>query len=510
MRYAWLLALLVIGVVLAPAVAAQGLSDVAITNVFGIYKANDRYVVYGADSSGNLVIEVLDSSLSPVAAYSIGAEVYKVQYDTMWFQAHAGEGWYVWYNSSASALEAIYFNVTANKFYKLSTNVTSSLPAEAVYEVYNASAPHYVLAVSSTGSAAAGSSALVEFMDIVYSLASGSGVLNLTASFASAFSATQIIRYRAAPVIINDTVYFAVAGWYNETPALYFGYYNITNTSGVLYSAVVPSLKDYGVSVFTDTNTYMVYKGGLLHVVVIDNTYGLMSYTVINASDMSITKWVLFKNLGMVSGLDGRASIYGSFMVIPAYYVYRGVNAQVNYVAALLLDLDNLDVYIASPPIGYYGVGIFRQSVGGVAIYDNGSIALLRLDSLDGYLRGCYSGFCAFKASVGTVALNLTSDVTIYDNSTALSATARTDVTTSFAEITPSSYPTFSVSTTSIEYKPSTVTKTVSEPVPVPVETTVTNTVTTTVEKPVIGTEALIAILFIMLMVAAAVIMRRR
>ena len=509
MRYAWLLALFVIGVVLAPAVAAQGLSDVAITNVFGIYKANDRYVVYGADSSGNLVIEVLDSSLTPVAAYSIGAEVYKVQYDSMWFQAHAGEGWYVWYNSSASALEAIYFNVSANKFYMLSTNVSSALPSAAVYTVYNESAPSYVLAIASTVNGY-NTNTLSEFIDIVYSLPSGSGVINLTASFANTISATQNVMSRAAPVIINDTVYFALASWYSETPALYFGYYNITNASGVLYTATVPSLKDYGASVFTDTNTYMVYKDGLLHIVVLDNSYGLMSYIVINASDMSMVKWLLFKNLAMVSGLDGRARLYGGFMVVPALYRYKGANIEVPYSAALLLDLDSLDVYIVSPPIGYYGVGVFRQGVGGVAIYNNGSIALLRLDSLDGYLRGCYSGFCAFKAGVETIALNVTSDVTIYDNSTALSATARTDVTTSFAEITPSSYPTFSVSTESIEYYPKSVTKTVSEPVPVPVETTVTSTVTTTVEKPVIGTEALIAILFIMLIVAAAVIMRRR
>ena len=53
------------------------------------------------------------------------------------------------------------------------------------------------------------------------------------------------------------------------------------------------------------------------------------------------------------------------------------------------------------------------------------------------------------------------------------------------------------------------VTETVTEALPVPVEETVTETVTTTVTQPVIGTEAFIAILFILLIAAVVMLYSR-
>jgi len=514
MRYAWLLALFVIGVVLAPAVAAQGLSDVAITSVFGIYKANDKYVVYGADSSGNLLLEVLDSSLSPVAAFNLGsvgikAYTYDAGANTFRFDAILGEGFAAYVNSSDGNLYVVFFNATDNSFYR----VVTSVPVNDIVDAELLNASSFVVGASGVVSVMAGDTAIPQVLFIIENISGTLHVYNMTWDFGSSIvtSSTFPTSGSVANVVEGDVVYFAAALEYYDTPAVYYGYYNITSGSGVL--KVVNSTRVaelLGVGAFDKTRTYLLVDDGVMHIVVFDSSYGALSYLEVNATSMALLRWAVIYPTVALYPYEARASRFGKFMVIPAFALEQGSTVMSDYFSPLLLDLETLDVYAALVPVGTWAVDGITHHVGGVAFFDNGTFVLLRPSSLDEYLRGCFGNFCIVKAVDGMEELNVTSEVSTYDYSTAIVVEEASGVTASFSSVAPESASLFTVSTESIEYYPETVTKTVSEPVPVPVETTVTSTVTTTVEKPVIGTEALIAILFIMLIVAAAVIMRRR
>jgi len=489
---------------LVPVFAQVSIDDKGIANIFSIYSVGDRYVVLSLDSSNHVLLGVLDSNLTPLKAYNLTIIGIVESSDTVWSWIGVDYG-YVWfYNETGYTVDALYYNVTSDKFYRFYTNVTASKPPVFDLEVVDAEAAEYIAALGVVGGGYANTNA-IQLMYIVKSLEGVSAVLNVTIDLGFAFSASYEFSTVPAVLVEKDVVYFAFAAPFKDVPAVFYGYYNVSSLSGKLYVANSSYVARYGTLVFYDAYTYMVKDGDLLHIVAIDGSYGTLWYVVVNASDMTVLDSKIIKVYGGTEPVEASARWFSGYMVIPVVYSHLFGASERGYLAALLLDTSGKKVYVVAPPVGFWGVMAIPESVGGVGFYINGSVYLVRPTSVRDYVRGVYKDVIVYNATDGVD----DADVTVGDYSTAISA-ASISAEHGLAEVTLPSAAAFSVSLEPITYYPKTVTKTVSEPVPVPVEVTKTTTVTTTVEKPVVGTDALIAMLFIVLIVAAVLIMRRR
>jgi len=493
MRYAVVLSLLLVSLLLANAAFAQvSLDDKGIANVFSIYSAGDKYIALGLDSNNYVLLEVLDSNLTPLKAYNLTVSGIRFVGGVIFWNVGSDYG-YVWFtNTTGGTLDALYYNATADSFYRF---YTDKLGVVFDLNVVDAEAAEYIAAVGLETGATAGATSMT-LLYIIKSLEGVSQALEVSIDIGTAFSSTTDVYTIPAVLIDGDVVYFAFAATYNETPAMFYGYYNVTSLSGVLYIAESAEVGNYGF-VFYDSITYMVKDGDLLHIASIDRNYGTLWYTKVNASDMTLLNSKIIRVYGAIIPVEGCASLFNNYMVIPCGF------------GALLIDTASDKVYFASLPAGYWNVVVVSESVGGVGFYDNGSIYLVRPTSIRDYLRGVYKNVVIYNVTDGIDDVN----VTVGDYSEALNAVG-VSAEHGLVEVSLPSADTFSISLEPITYYPAvvaeTVTKTVTEAVPVPYETTVTETVTTTVAKEFVTPETLITILFILLMVAAFVLLRRR
>jgi len=491
MRYLLaLLTLLVISIaVVVPAAAQVSIADKATVDAFALYPVGDKYIALALDSNDYILLEVLDSSLSPVAAYNLtvkatGSDPYGLYWDV-------GVGYrYVYlFNMSSNTLDAVYYNETGGEFYRFYTNVTGALPPSFDFVVLNATAPSYYAAMGMVTGAFAGDTVL----PILYVL-DGTQAIQVNVSGIT-FSAAIPVSTITAVVLDNDTVYFGFGTLHEDTPALFYGYYNVTSGSGKLYIADCSELTDYGSRMFENVHSFIAKDGEMLYIAAIDLTYYTMLFTKVNATDMSIVDSKVIRFHDTIDIQERNAGLFDGYMAIFGTH------------KVMLIDVDSGKVYMASIPVGSGYAFAIHETLGGIAFYDNGSVFFLRPTSVKNYAMAEYKEVIVYNATDGIETLSLSPA----DYSAALAAATLTGVDQGLQTITPSLVAAFSITLDDITYIPTerTVTETVTEALPVPVEETVTETVTTIVEKPVIGTEAFIAILFILLIAAAVMLYSR-
>ena len=503
MRYAVVLSLLLVSLLLANAAFAQvSLDDKGIANVFSIYSAGDKYIALGLDSNNYVLLGVLDSNLTPLKAYNLSVKATTYYGDNLVWALGADYG-YVWFfNETGSTVDALFYNVSSDKFYRFYLSITGlvSKPPTFDLEVFDAEAAEYVAAVGMLSGAAAGDTSTSILLYIVKSLEGVSQVLEVSVNLGTAFSSAYEFQTIPAVLVEKDVVYFAFVGLHNDTPAVFYGFYNVSSLSGKLFIADGAEVANY-VTGNILTYSYMIKDDNMLHIASVIVNYYTLWYVVVNASDMSVVDSKIIRVYGEFAaptpyGMSS-ARTFNDFMVIPIRF------------SALLIDTASDKVYLASLPAGAWSDIVTPESLGGVGFYDNGSIYLVRPTSIRDYLRGVYRNVVIYNVTDGIDDVN----VTVGDYSEALNAVG-VSAEHGLVEVSLPSADTFSISLEPITYYPAvvaeTVTKTVTEAVPVPYETTVTETVTTTVAKEFVTPETLITILFILLMVAAFVLLRRR
>ena len=491
MRYLLaLLTLLVISIaVVAPAAAQVSIVDKATVDAFVLYPVGDKYVALGLDSNDFVVLETLDSSLSPIGAYNLTVKAVAPDPYGEYWNIGIDRNYVYFYNDSSFYLEAIYYNVSADAFYKFYTDIVGSLPPSFDLVVVNASAPSYYAAIGMTTGVLMGDTN----MPIFYVL-NGTQAMQVNVT-GVVFSPAVPVNTITAVVLDGDTVYFGFGSMFEGVPAIYYGYYNVTSNSGKLYIANSTRLTNYGFGMFEQVQSYIAKEGDVLYIAAIDLTYKTLWFTKVNATDMSVIDSKVIRFHGDIDLQGFNARLFDGYMAIGGAF------------KTMLIDVESGKVYMASAPVGSGYVSAVYETVDGIAFYDNGTVFFLRPTSVENYARAEYREIVISNATDGIETLSLSPA----DYSSALAASTVT-ATQGLQSVTLPSAAAFSITLEDITYIPveRTVTTTVTEPIPVPVEETVTETVTTTVEQPVIGTEAFLAILFILLIVAAVMLYRRR